>query len=113
MPSLQFPQRLANRQRRTDERVCASHRAWVRRHYCSVPGCQRTPIECAHVRSAGDGGMGMKPSDKWAISLCDLHHREQHRIGEREFERRHAIDLVAIAREFARRSPHWLKLSMM
>jgi hypothetical protein len=113
MPDLQFPQKLATRVRRTDERVCAGHRAWVRRHHCSVPGCRRTPIECAHVRSGGDGGMGMKPSDKWTISLCGFHHREQHRIGEREFERRHVIDLVAIAEEFARRSPHRLKLRRM
>jgi hypothetical protein len=57
--------------------------------------------------------MGMKPSDKWTISLCDFHHREQHRIGEREFGRKHVIDLVAIAQEFSRRSPHWMKLCRM
>jgi hypothetical protein len=113
MPELQFPHRIVKRPRRSDQRVCAGHRAWVRRHHCSVPGCRRTPIECAHVRGGGDGGVGIKPSDKWTISLCGFHHREQHRIGERAFERRHAIDLMALAREFARRSPYWLKLLQM
>jgi hypothetical protein len=91
-------------------RSCPAHRAWVRKHYCSVPGCKRLPIECAHVRSGTDGGLGLKPSDTWAISLCEHHHREQHSIGERAFEQRHDIDLSEIAREFARRSPFASKL---
>jgi hypothetical protein len=52
----------------------------------------------------------LKPSDTWAISLCEHHHREQHSIGERAFEQRHDIDLSEIAREFARRSPFASKL---
>jgi hypothetical protein len=85
----------------------------VRRHQCSVRGCRRGPIECAHVRTGTDGGAGLKPSDKWAISLCAFHHREQHRIGEKAFERKHSLDLAALAAEFARRSPHRLKLTHM
>ena len=49
----------------------------------------------------------------WTISLCggpDGHHAEQHRIGEAEFERRHGIDMKALAREFAAKSPHRKKL---
>jgi len=91
-------------------RSCPAHRAWVRKHYCSVPGCKRTPIECAHVRSGTGGGMGLKPSDKWAISLCGHHHLEQHAIGEAAFEARYDISLIELAREFARHSPHALKL---
>jgi hypothetical protein len=71
-----------------------------------VPGCLTSPIECAHVRTGTDGGTGLKPSDRWAISLCRDHHREQHRIGERAFERRYNIDLYELALEFARKSPH-------
>jgi hypothetical protein len=91
-------------------RICPAHRAWVRKHYCCVPGCKRMPVQCAHVRNGTDGGMGMKPSDKWAISLCDYHHLEQHSIGEAAFQDRYDIDLVDLAREFARRSPFKLKL---
>lgn len=89
------------------------HRKWVRSHRCSVPGCERVPIECAHVRTGTDGAMGRKPSDKWCISLCggiDGHHAEQHRIGEPEFERRYGIDMKALAKLFAKRSPFKARL---
>ncbi|MFL6728287.1 MAG: putative HNHc nuclease [Sphingomicrobium sp.] len=82
----------------------------MRRHHCSVPRCDRLPIECAHVRIGTDGGAGLKPSDRWVISLCRSHHREQHEIGELSFEEKYSIDLQALAREFVRRSPHKQKL---
>ena len=63
------------------------------------------PIECAHVRRDTDGGAGLKPSDRWTISLCRDHHVEQHQIGEAAFEQRYGIDMRALAEEFARRSP--------
>lgn len=113
MPELQFPRALTRDKPKKQSRTCAGHRAWVRRHHCSVPGCRRTPIECAHVRNGTDCGMGIKPSDKWTISLCTHHHREQHRIGERSFEGRYALDLRILAEEFARRSPYWWKLKTM
>jgi hypothetical protein len=59
-----------------------------------------------------DGGIGLKPSDRWVISLCAQHHQEQHRVGEREFERRYGIELSSLAEEFARRSPHRHELKM-
>lgn len=99
--------------RRPQSRTCAAHRAWVKRHYCSVPDCRRVPIECAHVRGGTDGGAGLKPSDKWVISLCAHHHREQHDVGEPRFEEKYGLDLISLAREFARRSPHWQKLSQI
>ena len=86
-------------------RSCPAHRAWVRKHHCCVPNCWRTPIECAHVRGGTDGGTALKPSDRWVISLCSHHHEEQHRIGERAFEKRHAIDLLELAERFWRLSP--------
>ena len=105
MPELRFPGRLPTEPRKSTSRTCAAHRAWVRRHRCSVRGCRRLPIECAHVRSGTDGGLGLKPSDKWAISLCQFHHLEQHEIGEPAFEARHDLNLLDLAKEFARRSP--------
>ena len=92
-------------------RVCPAHRAWVRKHKCSVPGCDRLPIECAHVRSGTDGGIALKPSDKWLVSLCAHHHEEQHRIGEAAFEKQHSIDLKDLSTEFALRSPHRARLT--
>lgn len=110
MPELRFPSRLPSEPRKTTSRSCAVHRAWVRRHRCSVPGCRRLPIECAHVRSGTDGGLGLKPSDNWCVSLCRDHHLEQHMIGEVAFELEYGLDLKALAREFAARSPARSKL---
>ncbi len=63
------------------------------------------PIECAHVRRAFNSGTGMKPSDAYTVSLCSDHHAESHR-GERTFEQKYGLDLLALAEEFFRASPH-------
>lgn len=86
---------------------CPSHLAFVRSHGCCVPGCDERPIEAAHVRSGTDGGIGLKPSDCWSISLCAAHHRQQHAIGEPAFEREHGIDMKRLAREFSAASQPW------
>jgi hypothetical protein len=91
------------------QRRSPAHRKWVAGHACAVCGTF-TAIECAHVRTGTDGGVGVKPSDAWTISLCRDHHAEQHQIGERAFEQRHSIDMKALAAEFARKSPHRAKL---
>lgn len=91
-----------------------AHLKWVRSHRCCVPGCERVPIEAAHVRSGlpegEQPGLGMKPGDNWTISLCSEHHRQQHEVGETSFEGWHGIDMRALAQEFAKRSPHRNKL---
>ena len=107
---LRLPAKLKDPRRDKGDRSCPAHRAWVRRHRCSVPGCEKLPIECAHVRQGTDGGMALKPSDRWVISLCRHHHMEQHRIGETRFAERYGVELVELALEFARCSPHALKL---
>ena len=103
---MRLPNRLHKEHKLPVERECPAHRAWVRRHHCCVPGCLNIPIECAHVRRGTDGGVGLKPSDRWTVSLCTMHHAEQHRMGESSFERRYALDLRELARVFAVRSPH-------
>ena len=57
--------------------------------------------------------MALKPSDKWVISLCLFHHREQHKVGEKRFQDKYDIDMLELAQEFARKSPHWQKLSRL
>ena len=92
------------------EREFPSHRAWVRKHFCAVPGCPSDRIEAAHVRKnlpAGEqGGTGIKPHDKWCIPLCFGHHAEQHLFGELTFAGKYGLDLVALAMQFAKESPH-------
>src|SRR6476661_6403601 len=99
MAELRFPSLVPREPRKKNQRTCAAHRTWVSRHRCCVPGCRQLPIECAHVRCGTDGGAGLKPSDKWCISLCHDHHFEEHTLGERSFELRHGIDLKDLARE--------------
>ena len=101
-----LPKRIERRRSERVQRSFPGHRAWVRRHHCCVPGCVELPIECAHVRTGTDGGVGLKPSDRWVVSLCKLHHAEQHQNGEITFQERYGIDLRELAREFASRSPH-------
>lgn len=95
---------------REPAREFPGHQKWVRQFACCVPGCQGGPIEFAHVRkgipSHEAGGTSLKPHDKWGVSLCAEHHREQHQIGEDSFQARHGVDLKAKAQAFARASPH-------
>jgi len=86
-----------------------AHRDFVRGHYCSVPGCQLMPIEVAHINRASTRGMGEKSSDAFTVSLCRDHHAESHR-GEKTFERKYGINLLALAERFYRASPHKGKL---
>ncbi|MEN3973075.1 putative HNHc nuclease [Sphingomicrobium sp. XHP0235] len=86
-----------------------AHRDWVRGHYCSVPGCAEMPIEVAHINRASTRGMSQKSSDAQTVALCRAHHDESHR-GEKSFEKKYGLDLMAMAREFYRASPHRRKL---
>lgn len=88
---------------------CPAHLNWVRRHACCACGAT-AGIEAAHVRTGTFGGMGMKPSDKWALSLCGECHSLQHRLGEQSFSALKAIDMRELAEAFYRASPHRHKL---
>jgi hypothetical protein len=105
-----LPARISRKSDKAEKpRRSPAHRAWVRGHACSACGSQ-SGIECAHVRTGTDGGVGIKPSDRWCISLCKECHVRQHRIGERTFEVAWGIDMKALAEEFYRASPHRRKL---
>jgi dephospho-CoA kinase len=54
--------------------------------------------------------MGIKPSDRWTISLCKECHQVQHLTGEETFAKEHGINLKQLAEEFFRNSPHRHKL---
>jgi len=86
-----------------------AHRDWVRDHFCCVDGCQQMPIEVAHINRASTRGIGEKSSDAFTISLCRDHHSESHR-GEKTFAAKYGLDLLDLAHEFYRRSPHRQKL---
>ncbi len=107
---ISLPPRIRHKSDKAEKgRRSPAHRAWVRLHACC--GCgSTTAIECAHVRSGTGGGTGIKPSDKWCVSLCKECHTWQHRVGEATFEREMGINLKALAAAFFKASPHRQKL---
>jgi len=100
-----LPRRIAKERKRDGRWRSPSHCNFVRSHECSVPGCAGRPIEVAHLRVGSDAGTSRKPSDWFTISLCRLHHSEQHCLGEKTFAERHQIDLHALAKAFCDASP--------
>lgn len=104
-----LPNRIAKKPKRTARWRSPAHRSWVRSHACCACGSSQN-IECSHVRLGTDGGMGLKPSDEWTISLCRTCHSMSHNVGEATFARENKIDLKALAQEFIKKSPHKHKL---
>lgn len=97
------PRRVAD----SNERVFQTHRAFVRGHDCSVLGCKAGPIEFAHLRTAANSGMGLKPPDWFGVSLCQDHHRRAHDAGHETMARENGMTLdrlFQIAAEFARQT---------
>lgn len=105
---------------RENNRACFAHRAWIRRHQCSIadnPGHNCFgKIEAAHVRKGIPaefrnlaGGTGLKPADIFVIPLCSDAHAEQHRLGEQSFSKAYAINMMEIALGLAKKSPHLKK----
>jgi hypothetical protein len=105
-----LPPRISRKSDKAEKpRRSPAHRAWVRGHACCACGSM-AGIECAHVRMGTDGGTGIKPSDKWCISLCGECHRLQHQVGENAFAFAKQIDMKALAEAFYKASPHRHKL---
>lgn len=58
-----------------------------RQHVCSGK------VQAAHVRIGTDGGTGLKPSDRYALPLCEgAHLGDQHTAGERQFWEKFGLD---------------------
>lgn len=78
--------------------------AYLRRQPCRCAGkrCEG-PIQAAHVRygDAARGkvnpGLQVKPSDRFAVSLCARHHAEQHQNNERAWWSSYGKDGLAEA----------------
>lgn len=101
-----LPARIKHKSDKAEKgRRSPAHRAWIRGFACSACG-STTAIECAHARVGTDGGTGIKPSDKWCLSLCKDCHTRQHQIGEPAFEAEHKINMRELAEAFFKASPH-------
>jgi hypothetical protein len=49
------------------------------------------------VRTGTDGGVGVKPGDRYAVPLCTACHAKQHRVGELSFWSALRIDPLNVA----------------
>lgn len=50
-----------------------------------------------HLRIGTDGGMGLKPADRFTVPGCNRCHRRQHDMGERTFWDEIGIDPRPVA----------------
>jgi hypothetical protein len=72
------------------------HLKFVTSQPCLV--CGRTPSDAHHLRFAEQRAMGRKVSDRFAVPICRLHHRELHRRGnERAWWQAQGIDPLPMA----------------
>src|ERR1700741_3123983 len=77
-------------------RTRVQHLAFLRQRPCVACG-KAAPSEAAHVRTGTDGGVGIKPPDRYAVPLCADCHAKQHRVGELSFWSELRIDPVSVS----------------
>lgn len=90
---------------RREQRKFPRHYAYVKTFPCAVRGCPNRPSDFAHLRSAANSGMGLKPADYYGVPLCRRHHMEQHRVGQRAFEKQYMVNLWQLAEWLATKTP--------
>lgn len=85
------------------------HLDFIRSLPCAI--CKdNTGTEAAHIRTSSlahgkrETGRAEKPSDKWALPLCNRHHAEQHTMNEIEFWNSYGIDPFILAITLKERS---------
>jgi hypothetical protein len=70
-----------------------AHLRAVAKQPCLV--CGRSPSQAHHLKFQEPRGLGLKPSDEFAVPLCRLHHRSLHDAGdEKAWWRQHKLDPV-------------------
>jgi len=96
MPVARIPRSVARPKLKPDSQRRVQHLAFVRQLPCVACG-KAAPSEAAHVRTGTDGGVGVKPGDRYAVPLCTACHAKQHRIGELTFWSALRIDPLNVA----------------
>jgi hypothetical protein len=89
----------------------SGHLKFVRSFVCCAFGraghdCQGHAIEAHHIHGGTDGGIGIKPSDSFAVPACRLFHQEIHDKGEEAAARKYGIDFLSMAAKLWSASPH-------
>jgi hypothetical protein len=78
-----------------------AHLRRVAQQPCLV--CGRLPAHAHHLKFLEPRGIGLKPSDAFAVPLCRLHHRALHDQGdEQSWWQQHKIDPVSEAQRLWR-----------
>jgi transposase len=98
---MNLPARIPKKAKRSTRWRSQAHLSFVRKHACSNCGSM-CAIEAAHVRLGSHTGMGQKPDDFRAVSLCKECHQRQH-TGEETFWK--GRDVEALIRAFVQASP--------
>ena len=96
MPAPRISRTVAHPKSKPNFRRRVEHLAFIRLLPCVACG-KAAPSEAAHVRTGTDGGVGMKPGERYAIPLCTACHAKQHRVGELTFWSALRIDPVNVA----------------
>ena len=91
-----IPRMVARSKPKPEFRRHGQHLAFVKLLSCVACG-KAAPSEAAHVRLGTDGGVGIKPSDRYSVSLCTSCHELQHRFGELKFWSVLRIDPLSVA----------------
>jgi hypothetical protein len=78
------PQGHRARQSQAELAPAGQHLAFVRQLPCVACG-RAAPSDAAHVRKGANGGVGVKPADRYAVPLCNACHALQHGVGELSF----------------------------
>ena len=96
MPAPRIPRTVTRNKPKPNLHRRGQHLAFVRQLPCVACG-RAAPSEPAHVRTGTDGGVGMKPGDRYAVPLCTACHAKQHQIGELSFWSALRIDPLNVA----------------
>ena len=96
MPAARIPRTVARRKPKLDSHRRGQHLSFIRQLPCVACG-RAAPSEPAHVRTGTDGGVGIKPGDRYTVPLCTVCHAKQHRIGELSFWSALRIDPLNVA----------------
>ena len=96
MPAPRIPRTVTRHKPKPNLYRRLQHLAFVRQLPCVACG-RLAPSEAAHVRTGTDGGVGVKPADRYTIPLCTACHAKQHRIGELPFWSALRIDPLNVA----------------
>ena len=84
------------------------HRYWISGQPCAVPGCQHPDVQAAHV-TLERHAKSMTTPDEMTIPLCVAGARGHHDecdANQPAFAAKYDMDLVAMAKSYAKESPH-------